>query len=155
MIIYCAGPIKGDTTYQNSYQEIINFIDTLGHTALAELNGKFNSTIPLTDNQIFKRDIKWIDGSDLMVAEISGPSLGVGFEIAYALFKKKIPVLALASKEVKKLSAMITGCDSELLTLERYGEVEEMHSKIFNYLKQENSRSDGTDIHLTLHRKDN
>lgn len=155
MIIYCAGPIKGDTTYQNSYQEIINFIDTLGHTALAELNGKFNSTIPLTDNQIFKRDIKWIDGSDLMVAEISGPSLGVGFEIAYALFEKKIPVLALASKEVKKLSAMITGCDSELLTLERYGEVEEMHSKIFNYLKQENSRSDRTDIHLTLHRKDN
>ena len=155
MIIYCAGPIKGDTTYQNSYQEIINFIDTLGHTALAELNGKFNSTIPLTDNQIFKRDIKWIDGSDLMVAEISGPSLGVGFEIAYALFEKKIPVLALASKEVVKLSAMITGCDSELLTLERYGEVEEMHSKIFNYLKQENSRSDGTDIHLTLHRKDN
>ena len=94
MIVYCAGAIKGDTAYQNNYLEMIRFIESMNHTALAELNGKFKFSIPLSDNQIYTRDIKWVDGSVAMIAEISGPSLGVGFEIAYALFKKEIPVLA-------------------------------------------------------------
>jgi nucleoside 2-deoxyribosyltransferase len=151
MIVYCAGAIKGDTTYQKNYIEMIQFIESMNHTALAELNGKFNSSIPLSDNQIYTRDIKWIEGSDLMIAEISGPSLGVGFEIAYALFKKEIPVLALASSEVEKLSAMITGCNSDLLTIKRYNKVEDMHTIISEYFKDTEDKSDREGIHLTLH----
>jgi 2'-deoxynucleoside 5'-phosphate N-hydrolase len=151
MIIYCAGAIKGDTTYQKNYIEMIRFIESMNHTALAELNGKFNSSIPLSDNQIYTRDIKWIEGSDLMIAEISGPSLGVGFEIAYALFKKGIPVLALASSDVNKLSAMITGCSSDLLTVKRYNNVEDMHSIISEYFKDTEDKSDREGIRLTLH----
>ena len=73
MIVYCAGAIKGDTTYQNNYIEMIRFIESMNHTALAELNRKFKFSIPLSDNQIYRRDIKWIDGSLAMIAEISGP----------------------------------------------------------------------------------
>lgn len=133
MIIYCAGPIKGDTTYQDNYKEIIKFISQAGHSALSELSGKFNTSIFLSDRQIYTRDIKWIEGSQLMIAEVSGPSLGVGFEVAYALFLKKIPVLALASNEVK-ISAMISGCNSDLLTVVRYTNIDDMKKIIGNYL---------------------
>ncbi len=153
MIVYCAGAIKGDTTYQNNYVEMIRFIESMNHTALAELNGKFNASIPLSDNQIYTRDIKWIEGSVLMIAEISGPSLGVGFEIAYALFQKEIPVLALASSEVEKISAMITGCNSELLTVKRYQNIEDMQNIISDYIKNLERESDGKGIHLSVHKQ--
>jgi len=86
MIIYCAGPIRGNTKYQENYSEITRIVESLGHTALSEKSTKFSSSIPLNDKQVYTRDIKWIDGSKVMIAEVSGPSLGVGFEISYALF---------------------------------------------------------------------
>ena len=153
MIIYCAGAIKGDTAYQNNYKEMIRFIESMNHTALAELNGKFKFAIPLSDDQIYTRDIKWIEGSGLVIAEISGPSLGVGFEIAYALFKRKIPVLALASEEVEKISAMITGCNSKLLTVKRYKNIEDMQNIISNYFKNMKGESDAKRIHQPLHKE--
>jgi len=136
MIVYCAGPIRGDTTYQKFYTEIIDFIESEGHTALAEFNGKFSVSIPLTERQIYKRDLKWIDGSKLMIAEISGPSLGVGFEIAYAVFQRKIPVLALVNSKVEKLSAMLSGCDSPLLTIKNYKNVEDMKNIISAFISK-------------------
>ena len=136
MIIYCAGPIKGDTTFQKFYLEIINFVESEGHTPLTELGVEHTRTNPLTDIQIYKRDLKWIDGSNIMIAEVSGPSLGVGFEIAYALYHKKMPVLALANNRVENVSAMITGCDSNLLTVAKYVEVEELKEIIRLYIKE-------------------
>ena len=152
MIIYCAGALRGDTTFQNNFLEIINFLESEGHTLLTELNGKYNSSIPLTDKQIYTRDIKWIEGSQMMVAEISGPSLGVGFEIAYALFQKKIPVLAVATKEAKKLSAMIAGCNSALLTVKEYKTVEELHRIINNYFESSNKKSEHKGVRFTVHK---
>ena len=134
MIIYCAGPIKGDITYQKFYGEIIDFVESEGHTALAELSGRFTTSIPLSDKQIYKRDIKWIDGSKIMIAEISGPSLGVGFEIAYAIFLRKIPVLAVINKQVQKVSSMLSGCESPLFTIMKYADENDLKSVIRTYI---------------------
>lgn len=136
MIIYCAGPIKGDKTFQKFYLEIIDFVESEGHTPLAELNEKFTSANPLTDKQIYTRDLKWINGSKIMIAEISGPSLGVGFEIAYAVYHKKMPVLALANNTVENVSAMITGCESNLLTIAKYRDAEDLKEIIRSYIKE-------------------
>ncbi|MDH3269176.1 MAG: nucleoside 2-deoxyribosyltransferase, partial [Ignavibacteria bacterium] len=103
-----------------------------------EFSDKFSSTIPLTNKQIYKRDLKWIDGSKIMIAEVSGPSLGVGFEIAYAIFQRKLPVLAIHSSEVQNISAMIVGCDSTLLTIEKYSDEEEMKKIIKDYIGKHN-----------------
>ncbi len=89
MIVYCAGAIKGDSSYQESYLDIINFVKSDGHSALSELNPDFKAAFPLNEKQVFQRDIKWIEKSTMMIAEISGPSLGVGFEIAYALYMRE------------------------------------------------------------------
>lgn len=134
MKIYCAGPIKGDKTFQNNYLELIKYVEALGHTALAELCGKFNASIPLSDKQIYTRDLKWIDESKLLIAEISGPSLGVGFEIAYAVFVKKIPVLAVYHEQVTKVSAMITGCNTPNLQVKKYKNIEDLQKIIRHFI---------------------
>ena len=134
MIIYCAGPIRGNDTYKNSFKKIIEYVEGLGNTVLSEFSDKFSSTIPLTNNQTYKRDLKWIDGSKCMIAEISGPSIGVGFELSYAILQRKIPVLAIHNSEVQQISAMILGCDSPLITIQKYRDDEDMKNIIKAYL---------------------
>lgn len=48
----------------------------------------------LTDAEILERDMLWLQQSDVVVAEVTQPSLGVGFEIARAMTLNK-PVLCL------------------------------------------------------------
>lgn len=142
MIVYCAVPIRGDKAFRNYSNEIIQVVNSLGHTALSELNSSFKAAIPLTDSEIFTRDIKWIDKSKVLIAEVSGSSTGVGFEIAYALYKKKIPVLGLVNVEAgKNISAMINGCNSGLITLKKYENPEGLKKVISDFLKKNNSDS--------------
>ena len=137
MIVYCAVPIRGDKAYQDFFLGIVEQVNSLGHTALSELNADFKPVVPLTDSEIFNRDIKWIDKSKVLIAEISGASTGVGFEIAYALYKKKIPILALANKEAgSNISAMINGCNSQLITIKRYEDSEGLKKAISDFLKK-------------------
>jgi nucleoside 2-deoxyribosyltransferase len=139
MIVYCALPIRGDQTYHNFCLEIIKHISSLGHTPLSELNENFKSAVVLTPKEIFSRDMKWIDRSKAMIAEVSGHSTGVGFEIAYALYEKKIPVLALTNVVAKNVSAMITGCNSELLTIENYSDSGELKKIISSFIEKVSS----------------
>jgi nucleoside 2-deoxyribosyltransferase len=136
MIVYCALPIRGEKIYRDFYSGIIEYVNSLKHTALSELNADFKPAAPLTDSEIFTRDTKWLDKSKVVIAEVSGASTGVGFEVAYALYKKKIPVLALANKEAKTISAMITGCHSELLTLKEYSSLENLKKAVSEFLKK-------------------
>ena len=136
MNIYCAGPIKGDTRFQDYYRDIISIINSLGHIGFTELNDNFKSKKKLTDKQIFTRDINWIKKSKVMIAEISGPSLGVGFEISFALYKVKIPVLALYNGEATNISAMIRGGNSGLLLVKEYSNDASLKKIISSFLKK-------------------
>lgn len=138
MIVYCAAPIKGDQKFHNYCLDIISHVNSLGHTALSELNSGFKPVAPLTDSEIFSRDTKWIDKSQVVIAEISGASLGVGFEIAYSMYKKKLPVLALVNSGAENVSSMITGCSSELLMLQKYSDTEDLKKIITSFLKKFN-----------------
>lgn len=137
MIVYCALPIRGEKTYHEYFQLIVEHINSLKHIALSELNSDFKPAAPLTDSEIFSRDTKWMDKSKLVISEISGASTGVGFEIAYALYKKKIPVLALANTDAENVvSAMINGCHSELLTVKWYEDSDSLKKAISDFLKK-------------------
>jgi nucleoside 2-deoxyribosyltransferase len=54
--------------------------------------------------------LAWIEQSDGLIAEVTNPSCGVGYETHYALLLNK-PVLALYGKTngSKRISAMIEG----------------------------------------------
>jgi nucleoside 2-deoxyribosyltransferase len=61
----------------------------------------------LSPEAVFERDTAWLRACEAVIAEVSTPSHGVGFEIAYALERGK-PVLCLAREGVR-ISKMLTG----------------------------------------------
>ncbi len=138
MKIYCSGPISGNTDYKRFYLEIINHVISLNHVAFSQLNKDFHTPDDFTDSEIYMRDINWIYHSDLLIAEVSGSSTGVGYEISYALHQKKIPVLVLAHINVKRVTAMLTGCENELLTLKRYSDQNDLKKIITGFISIHN-----------------
>lgn len=111
MKIYFAASIRGGRDDAKIYQQIIEALKEK-HKVLTEhignlaLSDKGQGT--LTDEAIYQQDINWLRESDVVVAETTQPSLGVGYELAYA---EKIgkPVIILHQKGKGSLSAMIQG----------------------------------------------
>ncbi len=68
--------------------------------------------------EVYQRDIEWIEACDAVVAEVSTPSHGVGYEIAYALTVGK-PVLC-CYREGVRVSKMITGNRTSGLVVKSY-----------------------------------
>ena len=113
MKIYFAASIRGGWDDQHLYQELIEFLNQ-DNSVLTEHIGNPNLTSdgqkPLSDHEIRTRDINWLKESDVVVAETTHPSLGVGYELVYAERINK-PVIILHRKTETKLSAMINGTD--------------------------------------------
>jgi 2'-deoxynucleoside 5'-phosphate N-hydrolase len=112
MNIYFAGSIRGGRDDIEIYQEIIAFLKTKGnvlteHIGLEDIHAM--GEVDKTEGYIYERDMGWLSQSDIVVAEVTQPSLGVGYELAYAE-KLQIPVICLfRSFSGNHLSAMIRG----------------------------------------------
>jgi 2'-deoxynucleoside 5'-phosphate N-hydrolase len=110
--IYFAGSIRGGRDDWAQYRDIIRVLGEYG-TVLTEHIGDSELEISgedLADRKIHDRDLGWLRSSDYLVAEVTTPSLGVGYEIAKAAEWDK-PVLCLFRAGTdRRLSAMIAGC---------------------------------------------
>ena len=82
---------------------------------------------------VFEQDSQWLDECDIVIAEVSNPSLGVGYEICYALTIGK-KVLCVYQKGLF-ISKMITGNTAKNLTLFEYSEVGELLEKVERFLR--------------------
>ena len=87
MKIYFAGSIRAGRGDKNTYFKIIEYLKKYGQV-LTEHVGDGNLTNSgeknISGEEIYKRDMSWLKEADVFVAEISTPSLGVGYEIAKA-----------------------------------------------------------------------
>jgi nucleoside 2-deoxyribosyltransferase len=79
-----------------------------------------------TDEFICERDKSWIREADIVVAEVTNPSLGVGWEIAYAEGLEKPVICLFWSQSENRLSAMIAG--NKYLTVFRYETLEQVEA---------------------------
>ncbi len=61
------------------------------------------------DGEIFERDIAWIREADVIVAEVTVPSLGVGYELGIGESFGKPAICLYREKDERQLSAMIGG----------------------------------------------
>lgn len=112
MNIYFSASISGGRQQADIYPIIIHDLRQYGRV-LTEFVGDLETTkmgnLEMTPEQIYRRDIALIDSAQVVVAEVTTPSLGVGVEIAYAGYSGK-PVLALYQPAAgRRLSAMIAG----------------------------------------------
>jgi 2'-deoxynucleoside 5'-phosphate N-hydrolase len=112
MKIYFAGSIRAGRNDAKIYETMITWLQSFGEV-LTEHVGD----IALTDTgddgpdnrHIYDRDMAWLSSCDLVVAEVTVPSLGVGYELGRATAMKK-PVLCLHRAIAgHPLSAMIAG----------------------------------------------
>ena len=137
MKIYFAGSIRGGREDRKKYFELIEFLSTQAevlteHVGLESL-GK-NGEGELHDEAIYQRDLEWLSSADAVVAEVTTPSLGVGYEIGIAEKLGK-PVLCLfdESRSEFRLSAMLSG-NSKVQTF-RYQALGQAKQKISDFLE--------------------
>jgi hypothetical protein len=73
--------------------------------------------------------MQWIEEADVLVAEVSMPSTGVGYEIATARYRRDIPVICLYRPAyTKRCTAMVSG-DLGIDLIE-YADTAEMLSRL-------------------------
>ena len=113
LTIYFAGAISGGRADVAHYRTIISALEADGHRVLAgavATEDVDDGGEALDPCAIFDRDLGWLGDADVIVAEVSMPSLGVGYEIATARYRFDIPVVALYRPAyTKRCSAMIGG----------------------------------------------
>jgi len=133
--VYFSGAIAGGRKYARVYRTIVEHLQALGHEVpsahVAEV-GLSASGEGLSPEYVYRRDVTWIQESDCLVAEVSTPSLGVGYEICYALGLGK-PVLCLHQAGLF-VSKMITGNTSPCLQTASYADAETALKAIDDFL---------------------
>ncbi|MCL4528988.1 MAG: nucleoside 2-deoxyribosyltransferase [Chloroflexi bacterium] len=126
MNIYFACSITGGREFERVYQDLMAALLSDGHqipTAhLADSNVLAMESV-IAPREVYDRDVTWIQSANALIAEVSAPSHGVGFEIGFALQAEK-PVLCLYQAG-RKVSKMITGNPNPKLSIKEYKDSEE------------------------------
>lgn len=111
MKIYFSASISSGRENKHLYLELINHLKNYGEV-LTEHIGDPNLTEEgeqgKSDQEIYERDMRWLKEADVLVAEVSIPSLGIGYEISKAEHQKRMLCL-YHPQQGKRLSSMISG----------------------------------------------
>jgi hypothetical protein len=140
MRIYFGGAIAGGRGDQAIYQHIVERLKALGHTVPTEHVAHpdvLEEERSLPPRAVYERDMVWLEESDAMIAEVSTPSLGVGYEISTGL-QRGLPILCLC-REGLHISALITGNSTPGLAVALYRTPEELDRHIDRFLSALNA----------------
>ena len=137
MDIYFACSIAGGRQAEAAYQVIVQTLEAAGHTVptahLSQPDALSMEAI-VDPYVVFRRDIEWINTAQALIAEVSTPSHGVGYEVAYALSIGK-PVLCCYLDGIP-VSKMITGNTHPRLQVRAYRSLEEIQPLVRQFLQQ-------------------
>ena len=126
MNIYFACSITGGRDFEPIYQSITAALLADGHEVptahLADSGVKALEAV-VNPREVYERDVAWIRACDVLLAEVSTPSHGVGYEIAYALSIGKL-VLCIY-REDQPISKMLTGNSHPNIQVKSYRETDE------------------------------
>lgn len=121
MNLYFSCSLTGGRGDERVYGIIVDHLLAAGHevpTAALARPEIMSEERVIDPRIVYQRDIDWIIECDALIAEVSTPSHGVGYEIAYALRLGK-PTLCCHRQGVP-VSKMITGNTSRGLDVRSY-----------------------------------
>jgi len=136
MKIYFSCSLTGGRKDEAAYGAIVDHLLSAGHDVLtAHLARPEVMALEqvVEPREVYQRDMEWIRECDVLVAEVSTPSHGVGYEIRYALERAK-PVLCCARRGAR-VSKMLTGNNSPGLCLNVYEGQDEVLKAVDAFLK--------------------
>lgn len=140
--VYFAGSIRGGRVDAELYRRIIAYVnrtDTVLTEHVGSLGFIMSASDEGSDEHIYAQDTAWLRECDLVIAECTCPSLGVGYELAYAEKLGK-PCHILFKGERGRLSAMLTG--DPYFAVHTYETEEEIYPILDEILKQGRNEND-------------
>lgn len=133
MRIYLACTVRGERGGVLAGRAICERLQTHGHEVLTThllADDVDRAESLLTEQDVFRRDLDWLSHCDGLVAEASGSSYGVGFEVGYVLGRaretgQRVWLVYDASRH-QAVSRLITGnCDAACTTF-AYRSIEDL-----------------------------
>jgi len=136
--VYFSCSISGGRDHAHVYQDIVDHIKAADAHILSELFAD-TSIVPhrgptphLTPQETWQRDIDWVREADYIIAEVTQPSFGVGYEIGKAEEWGKPILLLFYADSGRRLSPMLKG--SPNVTLFEYKDISHTKKIIKDFL---------------------
>ena len=138
MNIYFSGSIYGGRQKLEAYKKLVKELTKFGNV-LDEEVADDNVLIreeSISDKDVFESLVDRLKREDLVFAEVTVPSLGVGYEIGYADKTNKRIICVYDKTVTPKLTTMLRG--NNRLKIIPYTNINEIINNLENILKEEN-----------------
>lgn len=113
MKIYFGFTMAGDRSSLETARAMVRLLEELGHQVLTRHlveDSARQSDRALGPPQVYERDMRWLDESDIFIAEVSGSSFGLGYEAGHILGATgKRAILFYRHDVESRISLLITG----------------------------------------------
>ncbi len=132
--IYFAASIRGGRSDEHIYRELIDYLSSFGTVLTEHIAHPDDAERGLSDEEIYRRDLEWLHSADVVVAEVTTPSLGVGYELATAEHLGKSTLCLFRPQSGGSLSAMVAGAPGQ--TVADYVTVEDARRIVRAFLSE-------------------
>jgi nucleoside 2-deoxyribosyltransferase len=134
MKIYFGFTVAGDRSAIDTARKVVQLLDEQGHEVLTRHlvdENAWEADRAISAQDVYRRDMAWLDQCELFIAEVSGSSFGLGFETGYLLGATNKRVILLYRREVEqRVSLLISGNAHPNCTLAPYATFEEVEEFI-------------------------
>jgi 2'-deoxynucleoside 5'-phosphate N-hydrolase len=140
MKIYFGFTVAGDRSAIDTARRVVRLLEELGHEVLTRhliSDNAWEADRSISPQDVFHRDMAWLEQCDRFIAEVSGSSFGLGFETGYLLGSTNKKVVLLFRRELeKRVSLLISGNTHPNCTLVPYTTIEDAEQFIASSLGQ-------------------
>jgi nucleoside 2-deoxyribosyltransferase len=141
MTIYLAFTVRGNRGALDAARALCALLQRNGHHVLTThllADDADAAERSLTEQHVYDRDIRWLESADLLIAEASGSSYGVGFEVGYVLGRsgQTGQRVLLVFDEARRpfISRMAPGVNHPACTVRGYRDAGELLAIVEEYL---------------------
>ncbi len=133
MRIYLACTVRGDRSGLEAARLIAQRLTALGHDVLTShllADNVDEAEASLGNREVFERDLGWLDASDALIAEASGSTYGVGFEVGYIVGRAphsgQRAFVLCDDRRWNAVSRMLSGNTAAACTTVRYASLDDI-----------------------------
>jgi hypothetical protein len=134
MKIHFGFAVAGDRSSIDTARKVVHQLEEMGHEVLTRhlvSDNAWEADRSISPQDVYRRDMAWLEQCDLFIAEVSGSFFGLGFETGYLLGATDKKVVLLYRREVEqKVSLLISGNRHANCTLVPYATIAEVEEFI-------------------------
>jgi nucleoside 2-deoxyribosyltransferase len=140
--IYLACTVRGDRGAVTALRSLVSALEAGGHTVLTThllADGVDDAEAALSEREVYDRDMRWLEACDVLIADASGSSFGVGFEVGYVLGRsghtnQRVLLLYQADRR-DRISRLIAGNAHPRCEVLKYENPEDLVSRVAQSLR--------------------